>query len=247
MWDDSPVNRAIADLPQGFPKSFSLFPEKVIDIEPVGPQQTQMTYPSSDYVRYPVPNMIPNSYLPYPSRPVASFPNGFADIAIPVHAWDRALDEMGILIDLARDLTKGEYSTLFYSNTKTNELYAYITYPDPIPIVIPSNWGIAGACFTTGQVINCRSAYTDRRFYSGIDRQIGGSPTRAILAVPVRFQDKIIGVIEVLNKKKLDFFTEENNRNLQVIATLIACVIERSTQNFPRNEAKRPRNLPVSI
>ncbi len=73
---------------------------------------------------------------------------------------------------------------------KTDELYARVTQPgkavlklvyidfefslicllDIIDIAIPKNVGIAGTAFISKKPVNVQSAYTDTRFYSGVDR-----------------------------------------------------------------------------
>lgn len=100
--------------------------------------------------------------------------------------WSQAMEKMSTVLDLLRDVTKADISSLFLFDPSSNELYSHVTHPDHIDIAIPGSLGIAGHCFQTGEIINTPAAYTDVRFYSGIDRKVG-TPTLAMLAVPGLF------------------------------------------------------------
>ena len=69
--------------------------------------------------------------------------------------------------------------------------------------------GIAGAIFTSqkGEIIH--DVYSDRRFNKEVDQETGYK-TKNMICSPVKTVDgKIIGVIQVLNKKK-GRFTKDN-------------------------------------
>lgn len=145
--------------------------------------------------------------------------------------WAKALEKMALLIEVIRDIVQADIGTLFLYDNGSNELYSHVTHPTPIEIAIPSYLGIAGAVFQSGKTINCSSAYTDPRFYSGIDRQTG-TPTLAILAVPIfgtETPNKPIGVIELLNKKRKTVFNEENEKEVFMICRMVAKIIEKAT------------------
>lgn len=98
--------------------------------------------------------------------------------------WTKALEKIGILIDTIRlalrqsinsirDLISSDIGTLFLHDPTTDELYSHVAHPEAMDIAIPSHLGIAGSCFSERKTINSPAAYTDPRFYSGIDRQTG--------------------------------------------------------------------------
>lgn len=136
--------------------------------------------------------------------------------------WERALDKMNVIIEMLREVSDADIGTLFLYNQLTDELYSHVTYPEVVDIAIPSNVGIAGACFSTGRVINTPSAYTDPRFYSGVDRQTK-SPTLALLAVPIPSSSgsKPQGVLELLNKKRKTSFSQDTERDAYLVARMI--------------------------
>jgi len=66
--------------------------------------------------------------------------------------------------------------------------------------------GVAGWVMETGQSVLLNDVANDPRFFSGIDRQTGFQ-THSLLAVPLRARDKVIGVLEVVNKRSGGFDT----------------------------------------
>lgn len=71
----------------------------------------------------------------------------------------------------------------------------------------------------------------DERFYNGIDKA-HEFHTRSILAVPVMDEDRLIGVVEVLNKKDGSLFTLADQHRLELMChfdgKLLARIVERS-------------------
>ena len=83
--------------------------------------------------------------------------------------------------------------------------------------LIDARRGIAGSTALTGASINVDDAYSDPRFYTGIDDKTGYR-TRNLLAVAVRNQTgEIIGAFEVLNKR-VGVFTGRDEESLGALA-----------------------------
>ncbi len=59
--------------------------------------------------------------------------------------------------------------------------------------------GIAGNVATTGHLMNIPDAYEHPQFNQAIDKK-SGYRTRAILCMPIKSGDQIIGVIQLINK-----------------------------------------------
>ena len=121
-----------------------------------------------------------------------------------------------------------ERSTLFINEEKTNELFSFVGEGlDSVEIRLPNHAGIAGAVFTTGEVVNIPYAYADLRFNPSFDKKTGFF-TRSILCVPVNNKDgKIIGVTQVLNKKT-GVFTGEDESRLKAFTAQIAIGLENA-------------------
>jgi class 3 adenylate cyclase/putative methionine-R-sulfoxide reductase with GAF domain len=86
--------------------------------------------------------------------------------------------------------------------------------------------GIAGAVAARGEAIVENNVTESLNFYAQID-QSTGFKTSSILCVPMISQGKVVGVIEVLNKRGGDF-TDSDKGILQSIATSVSIAMENS-------------------
>lgn len=59
--------------------------------------------------------------------------------------------------------------------------------------------GIAGSVATTGQTLNIPDAYDNPNFNQAIDKKTGYR-TKAILCMPIKCDDQVIGVLQLINK-----------------------------------------------
>ena len=97
-----------------------------------------------------------------------------------------------------------ERATVFLYDPERQELYSRMaTGVDEIRF--SADRGIAGEVVRTGEVINVPDAYADPRFNPEIDRKTGFR-TRNMITFPLLgFDNKIVGVLQVLNKSKGSF------------------------------------------
>lgn len=97
-----------------------------------------------------------------------------------------------------------ERTTLFMLDEEKKELWSRVATGTDEIIKMPATAGIAGACLSSGKMINIPDAQKDSRFNRSVDLE-SGFCTRSILATPVKNDDgQIIGVIQVINKKNPD-------------------------------------------
>ena len=87
--------------------------------------------------------------------------------------------------------------------------------------------GIIGWCATTKQPVMINDPYSDERFDAGTDRRTG-FVTRSILAVPMVFRDRLVGVLEAVNKHDKGGFSEQDAKLLSILAAQAALVIENA-------------------
>jgi GAF domain-containing protein len=66
---------------------------------------------------------------------------------------------------------------------------------------MPSNQGIAGWVVINQQPVRIENARLDERFWPYVD-QATGFHTRSLLAVPLIGDDRVLGVVEVVNKRE---------------------------------------------
>ncbi|MCM8816231.1 MAG: ATP-binding protein [Candidatus Omnitrophica bacterium] len=87
--------------------------------------------------------------------------------------------------------------------------------------------GIAGHCAKTKKIINVKDAQKDKRFFSQADEK-SHFTTRSILAVPLVRKRKLLGVLEVLNKKCCSSFDKQDIELMKIIADQAAIAIENA-------------------
>jgi two-component system, NtrC family, sensor histidine kinase HydH len=92
---------------------------------------------------------------------------------------------------------------------------------------LPIGEGIAGWVAQTEKPLICPDAYLDARFSRQFDAQ-SGYQTRSILCVPLKSQDRLIGVLEVLNKKDGQDFTEDDLEVLTMLGNMIGPALENA-------------------
>ena len=142
-----------------------------------------------------------------------------------------------ILIKTIAEETKtamnADRCTVYLYDKENNELYSKVaTGLDTKELRIPADKGIAGHVLKTGETINIRDAYKDKRFNPDVDKKTGYH-TKTILCIPIKnFNQEIIGVFQVLNKFG-EYFTPDDEDLLVAIASSAGISLENA-QLFER-------------
>lgn len=135
------------------------------------------------------------------------------------------------IIKIATDLTATEASSILLLDKKTGELHFEIATgakgQEVKPIVVPLDNSIAGWVVKEGKPLLIPDVCKDPRHYHQVDDMIQFS-TRSILGVPLRVKDKVIGVLEVLNKIDDEEFTQHDVETLTILAAQAAIAIENA-------------------
>ncbi len=100
---------------------------------------------------------------------------------------------------------------------------------DIIGMSIPMNKGIAGYVAMTGQPIAVSNVETDKRFAQDFAKTTGYMP-RSILATPLLSNERVIGVMEVLDKINSASFGIQDMELLGLFAQQAALAIDQSQQ-----------------
>jgi len=91
--------------------------------------------------------------------------------------------------------------------------------------------GIAGWVAENGQSLLVPDAYIDKRFDPSFDKKTGFT-TKSILCVPLIYNNKIIGVVQALNRRDGEEFNANDQQVLTIFATQAALAIENSRLLF---------------
>lgn len=156
-----------------------------------------------------------------------------------IESLDEVLETM---VEMTTWELQAERGTLFLNDPVTDELYSRFAQGNfQREIRIMNNSGIAGAVFQSGDGLIILDAYSDERFNRTVDEQTGFT-TKSILCAPVRtVKGELIGVIQVLNKKKGEF-TDDDLALLEAMTTQ-ASVALQSTQFVEKMKKSREQEL----
>ena len=148
-----------------------------------------------------------------------------------------AIDDILVKYEVLED----DHSGIIYSHDgsrvlydkENNELYSKVaTGLDIQELRIPADKGLAGHVLKTGETINIKDAYSDKRFNSSVDKETGYR-TKNMLCMPIKnFNQEIIGVFQVLNKFD-EYFTPDDEDLLVAIASNAGISLENA-QLFER-------------
>ena len=86
--------------------------------------------------------------------------------------------------------------------------------------------GIAGWVAEHGEPVIINDTYADRRFYSGADRK-SGFRTKSMICIPLRVEQRTIGIIQAINKRYGEF-TDHDLKLLLAIGGPLAAAIENA-------------------
>lgn len=122
-------------------------------------------------------------------------------------------------------ILNAQRASIFLINPQTNELEAIAALGiDKNMLKFDYRKGIAGSVFTTGVALNIDTK-TDKIRYSDEFDNKTGFQTKSILCSPIsNREDKIIGVIEILNKRNQDRFTVEDEKTMKVLSLIFSSV-----------------------
>ncbi len=94
------------------------------------------------------------------------------------------------------------------------------------PIRLKQGQGIAGWVIENGRSLIINDIDNDARFYAEVDQQ-SGFVTHSMICIPLQVEERIIGVLQAINKRD-GSFAENDLRLLQAIAGPLAAAIENA-------------------
>ncbi len=149
-----------------------------------------------------------------------------------------------VITEECKNACNSEAGSLLLYDDKKKELSFQVTLgPVGSEIVkkeirLPINCGIAGEVARTRKPIIVNDAKNDPRFFAGVDSATQFS-TRNILAVPMIDRQRLVGVIEMVNKIGSDSFSHEDLRFLEILASWAASAVVNSQLIQEKLQAER--------
>jgi K+-sensing histidine kinase KdpD len=134
-----------------------------------------------------------------------------------------------LILQTATSTVEAERGTLYLVDDIKKELWSKIaqTSGEIVEIRLPIGKGIAGYVAATGETINISDAYSDPRFNPEVDKKYGYR-TKTILCMPMKDKEgKIIGVFQLLNKKR-NVFTKEDEDFINALSIHATIALENA-------------------
>lgn len=139
------------------------------------------------------------------------------------------------IIHAARDITDAEAaSILLYDDTARELYFQAATNPDPMMrgMVIPMD-SIAGWIVTNREPVRISDVKKDTRYFKNVAQTLSFT-TKSIIGVPLITKEKVVGVLEVLNKTSGEF-SDTDEDMLTVLGAQAAIAIE-NTRLFQQSD-----------
>lgn len=135
------------------------------------------------------------------------------------------------VVDVASELTDSEVASLLLYDPEVQQL-RFAASPwfqkDSLQsVMVPIDRSIAGQVFREKRPVVVQEGSKDPRLYRSVGEQVGLA-TRSMLAVPMVFRERPIGVLEALNKRGGLNYTGEDVSILETLAAQAAVAIENA-------------------
>jgi signal transduction histidine kinase len=142
------------------------------------------------------------------------------------------------IISAAEELTNTEAASILLLDPQTGDLRFEITSNlnphETESIIIPTEGSTAGWIVRHGEPRVIEDVSQEPSHYQGVDDTVEFK-TRNLLGVPMRTHDRVIGVLEALNKRDGARFNEHDIKTLTILAGQAAIAIENA-RLFQQND-----------
>ena len=140
-------------------------------------------------------------------------------------------DVLGIVMYQVGCIFQPCHWSILLKDTKTGDMIFSVVVGTNSKLLqgvrLPKGEGIAGYVMETGTPLVVDDVTKDKRFSNWVDKHTRFK-TRSIIATPLKTDDKIFGVIELVNRINEEAFSEQDLSLLSSIAEYAAIAIERS-------------------
>ena len=157
----------------------------------------------------------------------------------------RNLDDiLNLIIESSCDVLRADRASVFLVDEIKQELYIRVAKGEEmLEIHFPIDKGIAGHVATNGETLNIPNAYDDARFNADVDKKTGYK-TKSILTMALDTGDKIVGVIQVINKEN-DLAFDDYDKN--VLGALAAQAAVSINDYWMNSEMLNKKSMEASL
>lgn len=155
----------------------------------------------------------------------------FERISIAISSTLDLQELLETVMEITKSVMRAEACSVLLLDKATGELVFTVALGEKEEEVkefrIKPGQGIAGWVLQNEEPLLVPDVKADSRFYKGVDDKTGFE-TRSMIAVPLFVKDKIVGVIEVINKANGNSFDEGDMETLITMAGEIAVAIDNA-------------------
>lgn len=135
------------------------------------------------------------------------------------------------IVHAATELTGTEEASILLLDPATGELRfeaaSNLSGSAMAAIPVPMEGSLAGWVATHGVPELVEDARSDSRWFANVDKRLSFT-TRNLLAVPMKLHDEVIGVVEAINKRDEQPWTQEDVETLTALANQAATAIQNA-------------------
>lgn len=147
---------------------------------------------------------------------------------------DNLLDR---IIRAAADITEAEAASILLYDDAARELNFQVATNLDLQtmrgLVVPLEGSIAGWIVTNRQPVRIANAHEDARFYQKVEN-VTRYTTDSLLGVPLVTKDKVVGVLEAINKRSGEF--TQSDEDLMLVLGAQAAVAIENTRLFQQSD-----------
>ena len=107
---------------------------------------------------------------------------------------------------------------------------------------IPASAGIAGQVYVSGRAYRTSDARQDPYFYHQVDEQTSYR-TRSLIAIPIRIEQEVCGVLELINRENAASYSEQDRNLLEIFAGYISISVQNVLDARQAQEIAKRDNL----
>jgi putative nucleotidyltransferase with HDIG domain len=174
------------------------------------------------------------SWRLFKSRPVEGRVERFALLSQMGRILNSTLDHSEVrrrAMEAATRLMNAEVGSLLLIDEEKQQLHFEVALGDQEEtiktIILGMGEGIAGWVAQNGEPLIVNAPEKDPRFFSGVDGTTGFR-TRNLICVPVKVKEKLIGVLEAINRLEGAGFDEEDLSLFTSLADLVAIALDNA-------------------
>jgi signal transduction histidine kinase len=134
------------------------------------------------------------------------------------------------IVRAAAEVSGSESASILLYDNLTRQLYFQVATnldePTMRGMAVPLEGSIAGWIVVNRKSLRVTNVKEDSRFFGNVDL-VTGRPTQSLIGVPLITKNKVVGVLEALNKEK-GKFTEGDESMLSVLGAQAAVAIENA-------------------